>query len=68
MRHGQQRPEVNWEVVMDAQRDSDSIETQVWLDALAAVIAHRGRDRANFIVMPPELRALWDRKFPKTGR
>jgi len=35
---------------MDAQRDSDSIETQEWLDALAAVLAHRGRDRANFIV------------------
>src|SRR6516225_6585558 len=35
---------------MDAQRDSDSIETQEWLDALAAVLAHRGRDRANVIV------------------
>src|SRR6516162_6776609 len=35
---------------MDARRDSDAIETQEWLDALAAVRAHRGPDRANFIV------------------
>ena len=35
---------------MDARRDSDAIETQEWLDALTAVRAHRGPDRASFIV------------------
>ena len=35
---------------MDAMRDSDSVETQEWLDALAAVREHRGVERANFIV------------------
>jgi pyruvate dehydrogenase complex dehydrogenase (E1) component len=31
---------------MDALRDSDVVETQEWLDALAAVKAHRGVERA----------------------
>jgi pyruvate dehydrogenase E1 component len=35
---------------MDARRDSNAIETQEWSDALAAVRAHRGPDRASFIV------------------
>jgi pyruvate dehydrogenase E1 component len=35
---------------MDAMRDSDSVETQEWLDALASVREHRGLERANFIV------------------
>jgi pyruvate dehydrogenase E1 component len=35
---------------MDAMRDTDSVETQEWLDALAAVRQHRGVERANFIV------------------
>src|SRR6516164_85513 len=35
---------------MDVMRDSDTIETQEWLDALAAVKEHRGIERANFIV------------------
>src|SRR6478752_7134247 len=35
---------------MDAMRDSDTTETQEWLDAVAAVKEHRGVERANFIV------------------
>jgi pyruvate dehydrogenase E1 component len=35
---------------MDVMRDSDTIETQEWLDALASVKEHRGIERANFIV------------------
>src|SRR4029450_13314303 len=35
---------------MDAIRDSDTTETQEWLDAVAAVKEHRGVERAAFIV------------------
>jgi pyruvate dehydrogenase E1 component len=35
---------------MDVMRDSDTVETKEWLDALAAVKEHRGIERANFIV------------------
>jgi hypothetical protein len=35
---------------MDAMRDSDTTETQEWLDAVAAVKEHRGVERAAFIV------------------
>jgi pyruvate dehydrogenase E1 component len=48
---------------MDAMRDSDSVETQEWLDALAAVRAHRGVDRANFIVSSVVAAAQRDRIY-----
>jgi hypothetical protein len=35
---------------MDVMRDSDTTETQEWLDAIASVKEHRGVERANFIV------------------
>jgi pyruvate dehydrogenase E1 component len=35
---------------MDVMRDSDTVETKEWLDALAAVKEHRGIERANFIL------------------
>ena len=31
-------------------RDGDALETQEWLDALAALEAHRGKERANSVV------------------
>jgi len=35
---------------MADQRDGDALETQEWLDALAALEAHRGKERANSVV------------------
>src|SRR5262252_1271776 len=48
---------------MDTMRDSDSVETQEWLDALAAVKVHRGLDRANFIVSSVVAAAQRDRIY-----
>jgi pyruvate dehydrogenase E1 component len=48
---------------MDTMRDSDSVETQEWLDALAAVKMHRGVDRANFIVSSVVAAAQRDRIY-----
>jgi len=48
---------------MDTMRDSDSVETQEWLDALAAVKVHRGPDRANFIVSSVVAAAQRDRIY-----
>ncbi|HMO30968.1 pyruvate dehydrogenase (acetyl-transferring), homodimeric type [Enterovirga sp.] len=31
-------------------QDGDALETQEWLDSLAALEAHRGKERANFVV------------------
>ena len=35
---------------MGGQQDEDVLETREWLDALAALEAHRGKERANFVV------------------
>ena len=35
---------------MNGRQDDDLLETQEWLDALAALEAHRGKERANFVV------------------
>lgn len=35
---------------MRGRQDEDALETREWLDALAALEAHRGKERANFVV------------------
>ena len=35
---------------MADQHDADALETQEWLDSLAAIEEHRGKERANFVV------------------
>jgi hypothetical protein len=48
---------------MHAMRDTDSVETQEWLDALAAVRAPRGLARANLLVNPVVEAAQRDRIY-----